>query len=65
MSRLLSRSFRDAISEKGGEPVGDPQLQQCRCVHRRAPIKYKRSSRSKPQIELRDYADRDRRSEGG
>src|SRR5256886_13486879 len=27
MNRLVSRSFRDPVSEKGVEPVGDPQLQ--------------------------------------
>jgi trigger factor len=55
MSRLLSRSFRDAISEKGVEPVGDPQLQHVDAYIEGAPIKYKAEFEVKPQIELRDY----------
>jgi trigger factor len=55
MSRLLSRSFREAISEKGVEPVGDPQLQHVDAFIEGAPIKYKAEFEIKPKIELRDY----------
>ncbi|HEX9500506.1 MAG TPA: trigger factor [Thermoanaerobaculia bacterium] len=55
MSRLLSRSFREAISEKGVEPVGDPQLQHVDAFIEGAPIKYKAEFEVKPKIELRDY----------
>src|SRR6266849_10889681 len=55
MSRLLSRSFRDAISEKGVEPVGDPQLQHIDPFIEGAPVKYKAQFEVKPHIELREY----------
>ncbi len=55
MSRLLSRSFRDAVSEKGVEPVGDPQLQHVDAYIEGAPIKFKAEFEVKPHIELRDY----------
>jgi trigger factor len=55
MSRLLSRSFRDAIADKGVEPVGDPQLQHIDPFIEGAPLKYKAEFEVKPQIELRDY----------
>jgi trigger factor len=55
VSRLLSSSFRDAISEKGVEPVGDPQLQHIDAFIEGAPIKYKAEFEVKPHIELRDY----------
>src|SRR5712692_7030038 len=55
MSRLLSRSFRDAIADKGVEPVGDPQLQHIDPYIEGAPVKYKAEFEIKPQIELRDY----------
>lgn len=55
MTRLLSRSFRDAIADKGVEPVGDPQLQQIDPFIEGAPLKYKAEFEVKPQIELHDY----------
>jgi trigger factor len=55
MNRLLSRSFRDAIAEKGIEPVGDPQLQHIDPFIEGAPVKYKAEFEVKPIIELRDY----------
>ncbi|MDQ6802298.1 MAG: trigger factor [Acidobacteriota bacterium] len=55
MSRLLARSFRDAISEKDVEPVGDPQLQHVDAYIEGAPIKYTAEFEVKPKIELRDY----------
>ena len=55
MSRLLSRSFRDAIADKGVEPVGDPQLQHIDPYIEGAPVKYKAEFEVKPRIELREY----------
>ena len=55
MTRLLSRSFRDAIADKGVEPVGDPQLQQIDPFIEGAPVKYKAEFEVKPQIELHEY----------
>jgi len=55
MSRLLSRSFRDAIADKGVEPVGDPHLQHIDPYIEGAPVKYKAEFEVKPQIELREY----------
>src|SRR5205814_7023530 len=55
MSRLLPRSFQDAISGKGVEPVGDPQLQHIDAFIEGAPIKYKAEFEVKPKIELREY----------
>jgi trigger factor len=55
MSRLLSRSFRDAIADKGVEPVGEPQLQHIDPFIEGAPVKYKAEFEVKPQIELREY----------
>src|SRR2546428_9438141 len=55
MSRLLPRSFHDAIADKGVEPVGDPQLQHIDPYIEGAPVKYKAEFEVKPHIELREY----------
>src|SRR5262249_44694894 len=55
MNRLLPLSFREAIAEKGVEPVGDPQLQHLDTFIEGAPIKYKAEFEVKPQIELGEY----------
>ena len=55
MSRLLPLSFREAIAEKGVEPVGDPQLQHIDPYIEGAPMKYKAEFDVKPRIELREY----------
>lgn len=55
MSRLLPATFRDAIAERGVEPVGDPQLEHVDAFIEGAPIKYKAEFEVKPQIELREY----------
>jgi len=55
MSRLSPRSFRDAIADKGVEPVGDPQLQHIDPYIEGAPVKYKAEFEVKPHIELREY----------
>ncbi len=41
MSRLLPVSFREAIAEKGLEPVGDPELERLDPYIEGAPVKYK------------------------
>lgn len=55
MSRLLPATFRDALAERGVEPVGDPQLEHVDAFIEGAPIKYKAAFEIKPQIELREY----------
>ncbi len=55
ISRLLPISFREAIADKGVEPVGDPQLQRIDPYIEGAPVKYKAEFDVKPQIELREY----------
>jgi trigger factor len=55
MSRLLPISFREAIADKGVEPVGDPQLQSMDPYIEGAPVKYKAEFDVKPHIELREY----------
>ena len=55
MSRLLPRTFRDAVAERGVEPVGDPHLEHVDAFVEGAPIKYKAEFEVKPQFELREY----------
>ena len=55
MSRLLPRTFREAIAERGVEPVGDPHLQHIDAFIEGAPLKYKAEFEVKPQIELGQY----------
>lgn len=55
MSRLLPVSFREAIADKGVEPVGDPQLEHLDPFIEGAPVKYKANFEVKPQIELHEY----------
>src|SRR5438094_164916 len=55
MSRLLPRTFREAIADRGVEPVGDPHLQHIDAFIEGAPVKYKAEFEVKPQIELRGY----------
>lgn len=55
MSRLLPRSFRDAIADRAVELVGDPQLQHVDAVIDGAPVKYKAEFEVKPAIELGQY----------
>src|SRR6184192_1118923 len=52
MSRLLPVSFREAIADKGVEPVGDPELEHIDTYIEGAPVKYKANFEVKPQIEL-------------
>ena len=55
MSRLLPLSFREAIADKGVEPVGDPQLQHIDPFIEGAPVKYKAEFDVKPHIALHEY----------
>jgi trigger factor len=55
MSRLLPRTFREAIADRGVEPVGDPHLQHIDTFIEGAPVKYKAEFEVKPQIELGEY----------
>lgn len=55
MSRLLPVSFREAIADKGVEPVGDPHLEHLDPFIEGAPVKYKAQFEVKPQIDLGEY----------
>jgi trigger factor len=41
LNRLLARTFRDAVREKGVEPVGEPRLEHIDAYVEGAPVKYK------------------------
>jgi len=55
MSRLLPVTFRDAVADRGVEPVGDPQLEHLDPFIEGASLKYKAAFEVKPQIELGEY----------
>ena len=55
VNRLLPISFRDAVSGKGLEPVGDPKLEHLDTFVEGAPIKYKAEFEVKPVFELGNY----------
>ena len=55
MSRLLPRTFRDAIADRGLEPVGDPHLEHIDAFVEGAPVKYKAEFEVKPHFELGEY----------
>src|SRR3954464_7730273 len=55
MSRLLPRSFQEAIRDKNVEPIGDPHLEHLDAFIEGAPVKYKAEFEIKPEIDLRDY----------
>ncbi len=55
VTRVLSSSFRDAMKEKGLEPVGEPRLEHLDPFIDGAPMKYKAVFEVKPQIELGEY----------
>lgn len=55
MNRLLGRTFREAIAEKGVEPVGEPRLEHVDAYVEGAPVKYKAEFEIKPQFELSEY----------
>jgi trigger factor len=55
MSRLLPRTFHEAIADRGVEPVGDPHLQHIDAYIEGAPLKYKAEFEIKPTIELGEY----------
>src|SRR5437870_13549226 len=55
MSRLLPLTFREAIADRGVEPVGDPHLQPIDAFIEGAPLKYKAEVEVMPQGELGEY----------
>lgn len=55
VSRLLGQTFREVVSEKGLEPVGEPQLEHLDPFIDGAPMKFKARFEVKPQIELSEY----------
>ncbi|HEX7150847.1 MAG TPA: trigger factor [Thermoanaerobaculia bacterium] len=55
MNRLLGQTFREAVAEKGFEPVGEPRLEHLDSFIEGAPIKYKAVFEVKPRVELREY----------
>lgn len=55
MSRLLPRTFQEAIRDKNVEPVGDPHLEHLDAFIEGAPVKYKAEFEVKPQIDLGEY----------
>ncbi|HEY4640096.1 MAG TPA: trigger factor [Thermoanaerobaculia bacterium] len=55
MSRLLPVTFRDAVADKGVEPVGEPQLEHLDPFIEGAAVKYKAAFEVKPSIELAEY----------
>jgi trigger factor len=55
MSRLLPRTFQDAIKDRGLEPVGDPHLEHLDPFIDGAPVKYKAEFEVKPHIDLGEY----------
>jgi trigger factor len=55
LNRLLSRTFQEAVREKGVEPVGEPRLEHIDAYVEGAPLKYKAEFEVKPVIELADY----------
>ena len=55
MSRLLPLTFREAIADRGVEPVGDPHLQHIDAFIEGAPLKYKAEFEVKPHVELGEY----------
>src|SRR5712691_1999592 len=55
MSRLLPLTFREAIADRGVEPVGDPHLQHIDAFIEGAPLKYKAEFEVKPHVELGQY----------
>lgn len=55
VSRVLGQSFREAVKEKGLEPVGEPQLEHLDPFIEGAPMKFKARFEVKPHIELGEY----------
>lgn len=55
VTRVLGQSFREAVKEKGLEPVGEPHLEHLDPFIEGAPMKFKARFEVKPQIELGEY----------
>lgn len=55
LNRLLPQTFREAVRERGFEPVGDPKIEHLDSFVHGAPIKYRAQFEVKPRIELGEY----------
>jgi trigger factor len=55
MTRLLPRTFSEALRDKNVEVVGDPHLQHVDPYIEGAPVKYKAEFEVKPEIRLGEY----------
>jgi len=55
VTRVLGASFRDVVTEKGLEPVGEPVLEHVDAFVDGAPMKFKARFEVKPRIELGEY----------
>jgi trigger factor len=57
MNRLLPQTFREVVTERGLEPVGDPQLEHLDPYPtiEGSAIKYKANFEVKPQVDLSEY----------
>src|SRR5258708_15803378 len=55
MDRLLPRTFREAVDEKGVTPVGDAELEHMDAYIDGAPIKFKTVFDIRPTVNLGEY----------
>ncbi|HYM60005.1 MAG TPA: trigger factor [Thermoanaerobaculia bacterium] len=55
LNRLLPLSFREILTEKGLETVGEPHVENVSPLIDGAPVKYKVEFEVKPQFDLREY----------
>jgi len=55
VTRVLGQSFREVVSEKGLEPVGEPQLEHIDPFIDGSPMKFKARFEVKPHIDLGEY----------
>jgi trigger factor len=55
MSRLMPATFREAVAEKGVQPVGEPKVEHVDSLVIGGPVKYRVEFEVRPQFEARDY----------
>jgi trigger factor len=55
MSRLMPATFREAVAEKGVQPVGEPKVEHVDSLVIGGPVKYRVEFEVRPQFEVRDY----------
>lgn len=55
LDRLLPKSFHQAMTEKGLQPVGNPALKSVDSVEQGKPVRYRAEFEVKPQIDLKEY----------